>query len=196
MREQDHDQQAGSVTRLLQDAAQGESQAKEALYSLIYDDLRDAARRVLRDKRRGEYQTTALVHESLMRFEKKGVLEQYSRNRRVFFSVAIRAMHQLLVDHYRRRRRELATCDIDENPFDQAISSIEKQLGVEFDDVQKALAELESESPRQHAVITHRFFGGLTIPETAETLGVSVATVERDWRLARAKLIRRLKDWS
>ena len=185
-----------SVTRLLQEAARGETHAKEELYALIYDELRDAARRVLRDKQRGVYQTTMLVHESLMRFEKKGVLEQYAKNRRVFFSVAIRAMQQLLVDHCRRRKREKVSSLDEQFPLDHAVSTIEKQLGVEFDDLHAALHRLEQESPRQYEVIMHRFFVGLTIPETAEMLGISERTVERDWRLARSKLIRRLKDFS
>ena len=189
----EHAGDGDSVTRLLQGAASGDVEAKQELYELIYDDLRDAARRVLRGKHRGDYQTTMLVNESLMRFERQGVLEQFSKNRRVFFSVAIRAMHQLLVDHYRRRKRE--TNKLGEVvPWDHAIDSIEKQLKVNFDDLSQALETLEQDSPRQYEVIMHRFFGGLTIPETAETLGISETTVERDWRLARAKLVRQLND--
>ena len=180
------------LTQLLQLAAEGEADAKENLYELIYDDLRDAARRVIRRNVRGDYQTTALVNESLMRFEREGVLKKFSENRRVFFSVAIRAMQQVLVDHYRRRRREQEKLDDDGNPFDQTISSIEEQTGFDFDQLTNALDELKEENDRQHAVITHRFFGGLTIDQTAEVLNVSVGTVERDWRLARAKLIRKL----
>lgn len=180
------------LTQLLHRAADGEAGAKEDLYDLIYDDLRNAARRVLRQHQRGDYQTTALVHESLMRFEKEGVLKKYSENRRVFFSVAIRAMQQVLVDHYRRRRREQDPLEDEANPFDQTISSIEEQTGFDFEDLAAALSNLEKENERQHAVITHRFFGGLTIQQTAGILEVSEATVERDWRLARAKLIQRL----
>ncbi len=182
-----------NLTRLIQKAAAGELDAKEKLYSLIYDDLRDAARRVLRRKVRGDFQTTALVNEALLRFEKEGVLQKFSENRRVFFSVAIRAMQQVLVDHYRSRKRELVSLDEENHPFDQTIVTIHEQTGFDFEELTAALNELKNESPRQHEVITHRFFGGLTIEQTAEILEVSDATVERDWRLARAKLARRLK---
>ncbi len=188
------DEEKRELTQLLHRAAEGEADAKRSLYELIYDDLRDAARRVLRRNVRGDYQTTALVNESLMRFEKEGVLKRFSENRRVFFSVAIRAMQQVLVDHYRRRKREQQKLDEEGNPFDQTISSIEGQTGFDFADLTAAMDELAVESPRQHAVITHRFFGGLTIEQTAEILDVSDGTVERDWRLARAKLVTRLKE--
>jgi RNA polymerase sigma factor (TIGR02999 family) len=182
------------LTQLLRRAADGATDAKETLYELIYDDLREAARRVLKKNARGDFQTTALVNESLLRFEKEGVLKKFSENRRVFFSVAIRAMQQVLVNHCRRRKRENTQLDEEGNPFDQTISSIQERTGFDFEDLSTALNELENESPRQHAVITHRFFGGLTLKQTAEVLEVSEGTVERDWRLARAKLIRRLKD--
>ena len=181
------------LTRLMQLAAEGELDAKEDLYNLIYDDLRDAARRVLQRKARGDYQTTALVNEALLRFEKEGVLKKFSENRRVFFSVAIRAMQQVLVDHYRSRKREQMAIVKEDHPFDLAIFAIHEQTGFDFEELTAALNELKTESPRQHAVIAHRFFDGLTIDETAEILEVSDGTVERDWRLARAKLARRLE---
>lgn len=179
------------LTQLLHQAAKGEADAKEQLYEVIYDDLRDAARRVIRQKVRGDYQTTALVNESLLRFEREGVLQKFSENRRVFFAVAIRAMQQVLVDHYRRRKREQKKLDEEGNPFDETILAIETDTGFDFAELSQALDELAEASPRQHSVITHRFFGGLTIDQTAQILGVSDGTVERDWRLARAKLLAR-----
>jgi len=180
------------LARLLRLAGEGGSDAREDFYRLIYDDLRESARRILRKHSRGEFQTTALVNESLMRFEKEGVLKKFSENRRVFFSVANRAMQQVLIDHHRRRKLEKDRFDENSHPFDLSILSIQKQTGFDFEELSNALNELEYENPRQHAVITHRFFGGLTIEQTAQLLGVSEGTVERDWRLARAKLIRRL----
>jgi len=166
---------SGELTQLLHRAAEGEVEAKENLYELIYDDLRDAARRVLRQNVRGDYQTTALVHESLMRFEKEGVLKKFSENRKVFFAVAIQAMQQVLIDHYRRRKREQQEIDDKGNPFDQTISAIKTQTGFDFEDLATALNELEIENPRQHALIAHRFFGGLTVEQTAEVLEVLLA---------------------
>ena len=182
-----------SVTELLQRAASGETDAREELYNMIYDDMRAAAARVLRQNYRGDFQTTALVNESLLRFEKEAVLEKYSKNRRIFFYVAIQAMQQILVDHYRNRKRETTVPDDDGNPFEKAINTIETQTGVEFSRLNDALERLKASNPRQYSIIVHRFFGGLTIPQTAELLEVSEGTVQRDWRLARAKLLLQLK---
>ena len=183
-----------SVTDLLRQAADGRANARAELYNLIYDDMREAAHRVMQGNYRGDFQTTALVHESLLRFEKNEVLEKYSANRRVFFSVAIQAMQQILVDHYRRRNREAQPSDNQCDPFQNAVAEIETQTGVDFSVLNKALDKLKHGFPRQHSVIVHRFFGGLTIPQTAELLEVSQGTIERDWRLARAKLRRILQD--
>lgn len=186
----DHRPSDGSVTELLHRAATGEPNAREELYSLIYDDLREVAAKVLKKNYRGDFQTTALVNESLMRFEKDAILEKYSKNRRVFFYVAIQAMHQILIDHYRKRKRETKlTDDGDRDPLSKAIDAIETRTGVEFSLLNEALEKLKSNNPRQHSIIVHRFFGGLTIPQTAELLEVSEGTVQRDWRLARAKLL-------
>ena len=188
----DPDSGMHDLTHLLNRAADGDMEAKSELYQMIYDDLRAAARRVIHKKHRGDLQTTALVHESLLRFENKDVLRRFSENRRVFFSVAVRAMQQVLVNHYHQRRRESHHTTEPEDPFTSTISTIEKQTGYDFERLNMAINELREASPRQHAVVTHRFFGGLTVEQTAEYLNVSVGTVERDWRLAKARLIRLL----
>lgn len=188
----DSDSGTHELTHLLSLAAEGDLEAKSELYQMIYDDLREAARRVMREKHRGDLQTTALVHESLLRFENQDVLKRYSENRSVFFSVAVRAMQQILVDHYRQRRRETYQKNEPEDPFTRTISKIEKQTGYDFERLNLAIEKLRDANARQHAVVTHRFFGGLTVEQTAEFLNVSVGTVERDWRLARARLIRLL----
>ena len=181
------------LTSLIQNAASDKPNARAELYSRVYDNLRSAARRLLNRQRRSEFQTTALVNEVIFRFERGGALTSME-NRRVFFSVAIRAMNQVLVDHYRKRKKQIDGPDRLAEPLDGVIEQIESQVGTDLDHLQLELARLANESPRQHAVIMHRFFGGLTIPETAELLAVSEQTVQRDWRLARATLFRRLMD--
>lgn len=182
------------LTSLLHLAADNDSDAKEELYVRVYDDLRRAARRLLLHERRvGEMQTTALVNEVVLRFEMGASLEKMA-NRRVFFAVAIRAMNNVLVDHYRRRKKLIDSPDRGVSPLDDAVRWIENQVGADFEGLQNALHTLSEESPRQHSIVMHRFFGGLSAKATADVLGVSIATVERDWRLARAKLLHRLKD--
>ncbi|MCA9184540.1 MAG: ECF-type sigma factor [Pirellulaceae bacterium] len=181
------------LTDLIRRAAADDPQAKEQLYARVYDDLRSVARSVMWKNKGGELQTTALVNEVILRFERGNSLKTID-NRRVFFSVALQAMHQILVDHYRRRRKSIDSPDRKPEPLDEAVRTIESQVGADFEQLQQALDKLQRESPRQHAVIMHRFFGGLTISDTAILLEVSEQTVERDWRLARAKLFRNLKD--
>ncbi|MCA9214924.1 MAG: hypothetical protein KDB27_17755 [Planctomycetales bacterium] len=97
----EHEQ--GTVTRLLGQSAVGDADAKDKLFQLIYDDLRRAASRVLRRTNQNDFQTTDLVHQSMLRFQDEEVLERYSTNRKVFLSVAVRAMQRVMIDHHRRR---------------------------------------------------------------------------------------------
>ncbi len=183
----------GKVTQLLRLSAEGDPVAKDELFRLIYDDLRNAAHREIRRKSHGDFQTTDLVHESMLRFQDVRVLDKYSKNRRVFYSVAIRAMQQVLIDHYRRRAKEpkLASQSM---IIDQATEVAESRFGVDFGKLSDALNWLEEVSPRQHAALVHRFFGGLTISQTADLLEVSAGTIERDCRIGRARLLRRLSE--
>ena len=182
------------LTDLIQTAAAGTPNAKEELYRRVYDDLRAAAHGVMRrEHNAGDLQTSAIVNEVVLRFENGDVLKSIA-NRRVFFSIAIRAMHQILIDHYRRRRKLIDSPDRSSMPLDKAIHWIEAQVGADFTDLELALGVLHGHSERQYSVVTHRFFGGLTIEETADILDVSVQTVERDWRLARARLLRELQQ--
>ncbi len=180
------------LTDLIRRASDNDDRAKETLYAQVYDNLRDAAHRLLSKQHRRDLQTTDLVNEVALRFETKNALKSMA-NRRVFFAVAIRAMNQILVDQYRRRSKLVDSLDRSGEPLDEVVNTIEHQVGADFERLQTVLVTLEAEAPRQHAVIMHRFFGGLSIRDTAELLDVSEQTVERDWRLARAKLFARLK---
>ena len=180
-----------SLTNLMQLAVRDSPGAKDALYKRVYDDLRVVAHRLIRHHRGTELQTTALVNEVVLRFEKADSIRSM-KNRRVFFSVATQAMNQVLIDHYRKRSKLVDSPDQTAHPLDIILDEIEEQLGAGFDLLELELQRLAIESRRQHAVVMHRFFGGLTIHETAELLGVSTPTVERDWRIARARLFERL----
>lgn len=182
-----------SLTRLIQQAAVGDDEARQELYNRVHSDLRVVAHRVASKNRSAEFHTTALVNEVVFRFEKGDALAAME-NRRVFFSVATRAMNQILIDHYRKCRKSIDSPDRQSQPLDAVLIEIEDQVGTDFSQLQLELSRLANESPRQHAVVMHRYFGGLTIPQTAEILGVSVQTVQRDWRLARATLFHRLRE--
>lgn len=182
------------LTAILQLAAQDDRRAREKLYKRVYDELRRAAHGLLlRERRKGEMQTTALVNELVLRFEGSDALAKMA-NRRIFFATAIRAMNHILIDHYRRRQKLVDSPDRAAVQLDDAVKWIEEQVGYDFEQLQLELEKLANESPRQHSVVMHRFFSGLSVKDTADILDVSLPTVERDWRLARAKLLRRLSE--
>lgn len=105
-------------------------------------------------------------------------------------------MRNVLIDHYRKRKTAHNRLPGSRVPLDEVIDQMEQKLSVEFISLHEELIELEAASPRQHTVVMYRFFGGCSIAETAELLGVSVQTIQRDWRIARARLLKRLGDRS
>lgn len=177
------------LTDLIQLAAGRDKAAKDALYERVYDDLRAVAHRLLRRERSNELQTSALVNEVVVRFERSDALGSMA-NRRVFFSVAARAMNQILIDYYRKRKKRLDNPDRCAQALEIVVTAIEQKTGFDFGSLHHALQKLEQDAPRQHSVVMHRFLGGLSVKTTAELLDVSEGTVERDWRLAKTKLFR------
>jgi len=172
----------------------GDTGAASELLPLVYDELRSLAAAYLRRERRGHtLQPTALVHEAWMQVSGGGARRFSGRTH--FLATAAIAMRQLLVQHARRRatakrggdwqRVGLVTSDGAPSPG---------VLDVDALDLHAALEELADLSERQARVVELRFFGGLTIPETAEWLGVGETTVEDDWHAARAWLLLRLRD--
>lgn len=182
-------ERADEVTELLNAAGKGEPGALERVLPLVYNELRQLAESYFRAERPDHtLQTTALVHEAYLRLVNAPNLAW--QNRRHFFGIAAQAMRQILVDHARQRGAEkrgagrLVTLDDDAA---QVTTHSEDILGVD-----EALHRLAALSPRAARVVELRYFAGLSIEETAETLEVSVATVKRDWVSARAWLQREL----
>ena len=178
------------ATRLLLDLAGGDGTAAEALFPLIYEDLRGLAASYLGRERKGHtLQATALVHEAYLRLVR--VEAQSVQGKAHFFRLASRAMRRLLVDHARAR----ATQKRGENPIFQTQGVLEgvgawtEQQILELDD---ALAVLAAHDERKARLVELRFFGGLTITEAAEALDIGHSTAERDWAFARAWLARQL----
>jgi RNA polymerase sigma-70 factor (ECF subfamily) len=179
------------VTQLLQAWSRGEEQALEALIPLIYRELRQRAHRYMGRERPGHtLQTTALINEAYLRLVGSASVAWESRSH--FFAIAARMMRRILVDHARTRRSLKRGGDGRPVSLDEGLlvsPSPDRDL-VSLDDALNALAALDA---RKERVVELRFFGGLSVEETAEVLRVSPQTVLRDWKLAKVWLLREMK---
>jgi RNA polymerase sigma factor (TIGR02999 family) len=179
------------VTALLLAVSQGETKARDELIERVYDELRELARRQLR-RERGEHtlQPTALVHEIYQRLIDQDRVEW--RNRAHFFAVAAVLMRRVLVDHARRSGAQRRGGGAQKIALTEEIAAAPGGLDVDVLALDAALEELTTFDPGQARIVELRFFGGLSVEETAEAVGVSRATVMRDWAMARAWLHQRL----
>jgi RNA polymerase sigma factor (TIGR02999 family) len=179
------------VTTLLHAWVGGDIGAREQLMPLVYQDLRRRAAAYLRRERRDHtLQPTALVNEVYLRLVKQdGVVWQ---NRAHFFGVASQIMRRILVDHARRGRMAKRSGRWAKVTLDERIAGATSR-GVDVLDLDAALTRLAEFDPRKSRIAELRFFAGLSLEETGHVLGVSVATVERDWQAARAWLYTALK---
>lgn len=184
---------AHDVTELLLSWGQGDTAALDRLVPLLYDDLRRVARGHLRRERPGHsLQATALVHEVFLRLVDVDRMTLKSRTH--FFALSARLMRQILVDHARRQRaskRGSGAMVISLNEAAGAAAPTSTS-SVDVLALDEALDTLSSLDVRQCRVVELRFFAGLNIPEAADALGVSTATVEREWAMAKAWLHQRL----
>ena len=184
---------AQNVTELLLSWGEGDSAALDRLVPLLYDDLRRVARGHLRRERPGHsLQPTALVHEVFLRLV--DVDRMTLKNRTHFFALSARLMRQILVDHARRQRASKRGSGATVIGLNEAAAGAAPAPTPSVDvlALDEALDALSSFDVRQCRVVELRFFAGLNIPETADALGVSTATVERDWAMAKAWLHQRL----
>jgi RNA polymerase sigma-70 factor, ECF subfamily len=172
----------GSITQLLQAASSGDELAFQRLYELSYQELRRLAHAVRYGQQSDTVNTTALVHEAYLKLVPGGGL--YARDRIHFFRIAARAMRQVLIDLARRRATRQRSLHL----LHTRSGSGHTELSLSVLGLDTALRELEAAFPRQADVVECRFFGGLSVEETAAALDVSAPTVKRDWRLARAFL--------
>jgi RNA polymerase sigma-70 factor (ECF subfamily) len=175
------------LTAILGRAREGDEGAKGELIVRIYDELRRMAARLMRRERTGHtLSTTGVVHEAVIRLLGKAVFDK-AADRSYLFAAAARAMRQVLVDHARRRSAERHGGRLRRVPLDLVVDDLEAQK-LDVVAVHEALERLAEWNGRLAQVMTLRYFGQLTIPEVAAALAISPATVERDWRLARAWL--------
>lgn len=180
------------VTELLVHWGQGDAGAREALIPLVYEELRRIARRRLRRERPNHtLQSAALVNEAYLRLV--GQQPPHCQNRAHFFGVAAQLMRQILVDHARHRLAAKRGAGARGITLETNVALPQKPE-VDLIALDDGLNRLASLDPQQSRVVELRFFGGLSIEETSEVLGISPATVKRDWATARAWLLREIKS--
>ena len=180
----------GEVTKLLAEWSSGDQSALNKMMPLVYAELHRIARRAWsQHPRNNTLQPTALINEAYLKLANA---ESASfQDRCHFFAVACKAMRQILVNHAKSRlsgKRGLGLVNVSLDDVEPAVH----QEAAETVALHEALEALHAVDPRKSTVVEMRYFGGLSIEETAEAMGVSVATVNRDWRLARSWLIREM----
>ncbi len=180
------DHPTGEVTRLLQEWSDGQAQALERLVPQIHSELRRLAASYLRKERQDHtLQPTALVNEAFLKLiDQRAVKWQ---NRAHFFGIAAQAMRRILVDHARAHAAGKRGDGLRNLPLDEAIN-IGATVDIDLLALDEALTRLAALDPQQSRVVELRFFGGLTMEETAEVMHISPATVGREWRMAKAWL--------
>ncbi len=184
---------AENITQLLLKWSEGDQSALNQLMPMVYDELRQLARSYLRRHARNHtMQPTVLVNEVYLRLINQRQVTW--ENRAQFFGLASKLMRNLLVDYVRQRRaakRGGGDYNLSLTYADQAAQRPESEIDLIALD--EALSRLATLSPQQSRIVELRFFGGLTIPETASAMGISHATVEREWSAARAWLYSQLR---
>ncbi len=181
------DPKTAGITQLLIAWGDGHPEALDQLVPLIYDDLRRlAARFMLRETPGHSLQPTALVHEAYVRLIDQERVRW--RNRAHFFGVAASMMRRILVDHARARRAEKRGGDGERITLVADEVAAPEQNGIDVLDLHESLERLAAFDPQQSRIVELRYFGGLTIDEAAEVVGVSQATVVREWTIAKAWL--------
>jgi RNA polymerase sigma-70 factor, ECF subfamily len=181
------------VTLLLRELEQGNEAAMKRLLTIVYPELRRIAARQLRRERRGHtLEPTALVHEVYLQLVEQSGLRLESRAH--LLALTANVMRRILVHHARRRRAAKREGGLVQVTLDDAVRGVDS-LDVDVLALNRALDDLARRDDRLVRVVELRYFGGLSIPETAEVLGVGTATVEREWRAARAWLHRALRGY-
>lgn len=179
------------ITQLLVEWNGGNQAALERLMPLVYEELRRIARRHLRNEPQTRtLQTTALVHEAYLRLIDQTRINW--QNRAQFFGIAAQMMRRILVDHARKRLRDkrggkAVVLSLDDNSID-----VSDERAAELVALDEALRKLAEQEPAKAKLVELRYFGGLSIEETAEVLGVGTATVIRQWRIVKAWLYKEI----
>jgi RNA polymerase sigma-70 factor (ECF subfamily) len=183
---------ADNITKLLQDWSGGkDTEASDAVISLVYEELRRQARRYLSRERGGHtLQTTALVHEVYLKLVKQENIAWESRSH--FFGIAARLMRQILIDYARTKQRAKRGGAKDKVPLENALTVGISDTNFDLLALDEALTRLAAKEEHLASIVELRFFSGLSVEDTAAVLGISDSTVKRDWQVAKAWLHREL----
>lgn len=175
------------VTQLLIKLTDGNAQVLDDLLPLIYDELRVLANRYLRRERKEHtLQPTALVHEAYLKLVDQTQVRW--QNRAHFFGVAAQIMRRILVDHARKHTADKRGGEFEKLPIEEEILVVSDEKSVELLALDEALENLAKIDPQKSKIVELRYFGGLSVEETAEVMGVSAVTIKRQWRMAKAWL--------
>jgi RNA polymerase sigma factor (TIGR02999 family) len=179
-----------NVTELLRNWSDGDKQAQEELFQVVYNELHRQAARYLRNEQPGiSLQTTDLIHEAYLRLTGQQHFEW--QNRLHFFAIAAKVMRHILVDHVRSRQAAKRGGSDIRLPLEDAMVVLPGQ-DLDLVALDEALTRLAEIDPQQSQIVELRFFSGLSVEETAKVLDVSERTVKRDWNVAKAWLRREL----
>ena len=181
-----------SVTQLLFEWSHGDQRALDKLMPLVHSELHRLASNYLRRERQNHtLQPTALVNEAYLKL----IDQKHARwqNRAQFFGVSAQLMRRILVDHARQHQAEKRGGQSQQRLSITGAGQLATKPDIDLLALHEALEELKTFDPQQERIVELRFFGGLSIEETAEVLGIGHATVERDWKMARAWLRRKLE---
>ena len=180
-----------NITEMLRLWSDGNREVLEDLMPLVYDELhRQAARFLSRERRDHTLQTTALIHETYLKLVDQREVDWESRTH--FFAIAANLMRRILVDYARKRNREKRGGDVVKLPLEEAALVVGKEKSIDLMALDEALTKLEKIDKRQARIVELRYFGDLTLEETAEALKISRTTVADDWAMAKAWLHREL----
>jgi RNA polymerase sigma-70 factor, ECF subfamily len=180
------DSPQADVTALLSQLTQGNQEARDKLIPLVYDELKRLARSYMRRERSDHtLQTTALVNEAYLKLVRQQVVNWQGRSQ--FFGIAAQLMRRILIDHARRCLRNKRGGVREVLPLNEALA-FSPEHSEELVRLDQALERLSKLDARQSRIVELRFFGGLSVEETAEFLGISPKTVKRDWSVAKAWL--------
>jgi RNA polymerase sigma-70 factor (ECF subfamily) len=176
-----------NVTQLLVELTDGKTQVLERLLPIVYGELRVLANNYLRRERADHtLQPTALVHEAYLKLvDQKNVQWQ---NRAHFFGVAANIMRRILVDHARKHNADKRGGEFSKEQLEEALIVVSNEKSFELLALDDALEELAKVDPQKSRIVELRYFGGLSVEETAEVMGVSEITVKRHWKMAKAWL--------
>jgi len=180
-----------NITQMLREWGDGRREALDELLPHVYAELRRQAARCLRHERPNHsLQTTALVHEAYLKLVDQRNVEWQSRSH--FFAIAAQAMRRILVDYARTRNRDKRGGPNENLPLEEAFLAKADETNVDLIALDEALSRLAEFDPQQERIVELRYFCGLSLEETAETLDISRATASRDWEVAKAWLYREM----